>query len=87
MDLNLKGTGFFKALSIIFWFNWGNLIHSNINFLKYDNGIIAMQVNVLIFKKYMMKYLKMKNHDVYTLFRNGSVARDRGNKHKAKLQC
>lgn len=39
-----------------------------------------MQVNVLIFKKYMMKYLKMKNHDVYTLFRNGSVARDRGNK-------
>lgn len=46
-----------------FWSNWGNLNIAYmlstflvLTFLDYKNGIVIMQENVLILRRYMVKY-------------------------------
>lgn len=52
-----------KMLKGHFWSNWGNLNIAYmlstflvLTFLDYKNGIVIMQENVLILRRYMVKY-------------------------------
>ena len=41
-------------------------------FSDFDNYTIVMCKSVFIFRKYTLKYLEVKGHDVQILFSNGS---------------
>ena len=48
-----------------------NCIFNSTLFLDFDNCPVIMLKHVLI-RKFTFKYLKVKEHDIYALFSNGS---------------
>lgn len=37
----------------------------NVEFPEFDNYTVVIQVNALVFRRYMLKYLGLKGHDVH----------------------